>query len=149
MAIEFDRYAREGNEFIKELSQALGHPDDQAQAGILLRSTLHILRDRITIGESLHLLAQLPMFLKALYVEQWEYLEEPIKTSSLEEFTEAVKGEQATFGERQFNWPEPTADLVRTVFNSLGKYWTEGEIEDVVAQLPPSLKPLFEIKIRG
>lgn len=148
MAIEFDRYAQEGNAFIKELSLALGHPDNQDQTGILLRSTLHVLRDRITIGASFHLLAQLPMFLKALYVEQWKYLEEPEKSSSLEEFTKAVEREQATFGERRFNWSEPTADLVRTIFNALGKYWTEGEIEDVMAQLPPSLKPLFEIKIR-
>ena len=143
-AINFDKFAQEGNAFLNQLAADLGHADDKNQTAILLRSSLHVLRDRITISESFHLLAQLPMFLKALYVEQWKYREYPLVIESLEEFEREVEKEQAKFGETRFDWQESTADIVRTIFNSLGRYWSEGEIEDVLTQLPLSLKPLFE-----
>lgn len=149
MATNFEKFAQEGQAFINDLSEALGHPHDKGQTTILLRASLHVLRDRITISESFHLLAQLPMFLKALYVEQWKYREKPEKIDSLEEFTREIEREQAKYGETRFDWQEPTSEIVRTIFNTLGKYWAEGQLEDVEAQLPPALQPLFEIKIRN
>jgi uncharacterized protein (DUF2267 family) len=75
MAINFNKYAEEGNLFVKNLAKSFGHPDEIGPTGIVLRAVLHTLRDRITISESLSLIAQLPMFLKAVYVDTWKFRE--------------------------------------------------------------------------
>lgn len=141
--INFEKFAAEGNAFINELSSNLGHQDDKDQVGILLRSVLHVIRDCITVQQSLHLIAQLPMFLKAIYVEQWSYREKPIHINNLEEFSKKVEEEQWKFGERQFDWNEPTLNLVQTIINTLHKYVSVGEFRDVVAELPKGIKSLF------
>jgi uncharacterized protein (DUF2267 family) len=151
MAINFEKFAAEGNEFINELSRNLGHENEKGQVAILLRAVLHSLRNCITVAQSLNFISQLPMFLKAIYVEQWKYSEKPERIKSLKEFANKVEEEQRQFGERQFNWNEPTIDLVKIVFNSLGKYTTPGQIEDMISELPSELKGLFpeSVKVRS
>jgi len=88
MGLNFERYAQDANAFIKRLAQELGHPEEPRRAEIIVRSVLHTLRDRITVAESLNFMAQLPMFLKALYVDEWKYREKPERLKNLEEFAE-------------------------------------------------------------
>ncbi|RDV14542.1 DUF2267 domain-containing protein [Pontibacter diazotrophicus] len=147
MANYFDKFAQEGNEYLNELAADMGHPEEKGQTYILLRSVLHVLRDRITISESFHVLSQLPMFLRGIYVEQWEYREKPLKIDSLEEFKEAVKQEQAKFGERQFDWGQSTEDLISMILTSLGtRYLTEGQLQHIATQMPKEIQPLFPVK---
>ena len=141
--INFERYADEGNEFLNTLAKNLGHKDDKAQVGILLRAVLHCIRDCITIPQSFHLIAELPMFLKALYVEQWRYSEKPERIKKITEFTDKIESEQEKMGERLFNWHEPTLDLVRTVINTLRRYLQPGLLEHIAAESTIELKPLF------
>lgn len=149
MAINFDKFAQEGNLFLKELAQQLGHPDEQARSGIILRAVLHTLRERITIGESFNLLAQLPMFLKGVYVDNWKYSEKPLRISTKEEFFKEVEKHQDQYGEQQFDWDKSTEEIVRIVIKELGKYVSRGEFEDVTAQLPNDLKDIFSESIHA
>jgi uncharacterized protein (DUF2267 family) len=143
MGMNFEKYAQEGNSFIKILAKELGHPDEIARTGIILRSVLHTLRDRISMGESLNLLSQLPMFIKAVYVDNWEYRDKPLPLKTREDFYNAVEKHQSLYGEKQFNWINSTAEIVQTVLTTLGKYVSQGEFEDVISQLPVELKELF------
>lgn len=86
MGLNFNKYAQEGNEFLKELAVELGHPEEINRTAIILRSVLHLFRDRITISESFDFLSQLPMFLKGIYVENWKYSEKPLRIKNLTEF---------------------------------------------------------------
>jgi len=72
MQINFDKYAQTGRDFVKKIATKLGDPDDLEVAGRLLRSTLHVLRDQSTPEESVQFISQLPMFVKALYVDGWK-----------------------------------------------------------------------------
>lgn len=144
MAINFDKFAQEGNTYLKQLASELGHPDEMGQVSILLKAVLHTLRDRITISESMHVLSQLPMFLKGIYVEGWEYRDKPLKLSDLEEFKEAVKQEQAKHGEQQFDWQQSTDELISMVIASISKrYLTGGQLRHVIDQMPAEIKELF------
>lgn len=147
MANYFDKFAQEGNEYLNELAADLGHPEEMGQTYILLRSVLHVVRDRIMISESFHVLSQLPMFLRGLYVEHWEYRETPLKIDSLEEFKNAVKQEQAKLGEQQFDWGQSTEDLISMILTSLGvHYLTEGQLQHIASQMPKDLQPLFPVE---
>lgn len=149
MAINFDKFAQEGNLFLKELAQQLGHPEEQARSGIILRAVLHTLRERITMGESLNMLAQLPMFLKGVYVDNWKYSEKPVRINTKEEFFEEVEKHQDQYGEQQFDWKKSTEEIVRIVIKELGKYVSKGEFEDITAQLPKDLKDIFSESIHA
>ncbi|WMJ73733.1 DUF2267 domain-containing protein [Cytophagaceae bacterium ABcell3] len=141
--INFEKFVNEGHRILNELSVELGHPEEKERTGIVLRAVLHTLRNHISIPQSLNLLAQLPMFLKGIYVEQWKYHEKPIRIKSLEHFAEEVEKEQSNFGESRFDWDQSTIDISKTVLNYLRKYISEGEIEDITAELPKELKELF------
>lgn len=68
MALNFNQYAAEGNTFMKAYAKELRLTGDYDKAGRILSTVLHGLREMITTEESLQLIAQLPMFLKAVYV---------------------------------------------------------------------------------
>jgi uncharacterized protein (DUF2267 family) len=147
MANYFDKFAQEGNAYINQLAADLGHPEEQGQAYILLRAVLHTLRDRIMMSEALHVLSQLPMFLKGVFAEHWEYRDQPLQIESLEEFKDAVKQEQARHGEQQFNWAQSTEDLISMVLTSLGtRYLTEGQLQHIAMQMPKDVQPLFPVE---
>jgi uncharacterized protein (DUF2267 family) len=139
----FEKYDSERNEFLKELSENLNHPENPDQVERVLRAVLHILRERLSIQQSFHLLSQLPVFLKLLYIEGWKYHEKPVRIRSLEKFKEAVKDEQFKLGERDFDWTASTEKIMNTILTSLRKYLSHGEILDVLATLPAELHPLF------
>jgi uncharacterized protein (DUF2267 family) len=147
MALNFEKYAQDGNSFVKTLAQNLGHPEEIGRSGIILRAVLHTLRERITISESLNMLAQLPMFLKALYVDNWEYREKPLSLKTQEEFFTEVEKHQEHYGEQEFNWDMSTGEIINTVFITLGKYVSQGEMENIISQLPKELKKLLREKV--
>ena len=143
MGLNFEKYAHEGNSFIKELAGNLGHPEETGRTGIILRAVLHTLRERLSIGESLNLVSQLPVFLKGIYVDNWEYKDKPSEIRTIEDFKNEVKRLQDHYGEQQFNWETPTEEIIRTVISTLGKYISKGEFEDIMTQMPKPLKELF------
>lgn len=140
----FDKYVSETNTYVKGLAEELGHPEEITQTIRLLRAVLHSIRDRIDMGESLDLLSQLPMILKALYVEQWKYHEKPpLRYKDMEGLAEAVKKEQERIGEQSFDWPEPTEELVKKVVSSLRQFMTDGQAIHVMGQMPKEVRELF------
>jgi uncharacterized protein (DUF2267 family) len=142
MAINFNKYAEEGNLFVKNLAKAFGHPEEIGRTGIILRAVLHTLRERITVSESISMIAQLPMFLKAIYVDTWKYREKPARLNK-EAFLKEVERHQDQYGEYEFKWEKSTEEIVKLVLKELGTYITKGELEDILAQLPEDLKELF------
>lgn len=145
MAVNFDKFAHEGNEFINELAKKLHQTENKGQVSILVRAVLHVLRDRITIPQSFNLMAQLPMFLKGIYVDQWKYRERPASIRTMQEFCQAVEDEQAKYGEREFDWEASTEELVKAVLEVIGmRYISAGEISDIVSELPAELKQVFD-----
>jgi uncharacterized protein (DUF2267 family) len=76
MLSNFEKYAEEGNWFINKVAREIGHPGDPALAFRITRAVLRALRDRITIEESMHLISEMPMILKAVYVDGWNIAKE-------------------------------------------------------------------------
>lgn len=142
--MNFEKFAQEGNQFLNELAANLGHPDERNRASMLLRAVFYTLRDSITMGESLDFISPLPMTLKALYVDQWKYHESPPKRlRTVDEFCGEVELAQRGLGEREFNWRQSTADLVRGVFQSLDKYIPEGEWNHLASNVHEDVRSLF------
>jgi uncharacterized protein (DUF2267 family) len=142
MALQFNKYAEEGNQFVNKLAFELGHPEEKSRTGIVLRSVLHTLRDRITVSESLNLISQFPMFLKAIYVDNWKYLESPLQYSTIDEFSKEVENHQERYGEHDFDWKKSTTEIIQIVLGEMSQYISRGEAESIISQLPAELKDL-------
>lgn len=137
---KFDKYAQEGNEFLHHLATELGHPEELDKTMIILKATLHALRDRITIAESFDLMSQLPLVIKGIYVEHWKYSEKPANFKTFEEFKERVKQEQQLHGETEFDWSMHTDEIIHKVLKTLkDRYLSEGQLEHVLDNLPKDI----------
>jgi uncharacterized protein (DUF2267 family) len=69
--MNIEKHAASAHAFLLELAEEIGRPADRDHAGRVLRCVLHTLRRRLTAEESLDLVAQLPVFIKGLYVDGW------------------------------------------------------------------------------
>jgi uncharacterized protein (DUF2267 family) len=120
----FDTTLQKTHIWLNDLMQVLGWMDKH-KAYLALRSTLHVLRDRITVDELAQLEAQLPMLIRGFYYEGWDPTGKPLRERHTEQFLAHI--EQAFRRDDPID-PERSA---RAVFTVLAKRVTEGQIKDV------------------
>ena len=141
MALNFNQYAQEGHTFIKDYAEHMGFGNDYDRAGRVLTSTLHALRDIIPFAESVQLMAQFPMFLKAVYVNGWTTRRRPERMKHMEEFIELVRKHDGVAAVNDFGYDEELAEkYIQLTFMFLRKNVSLGELEDVRDSLPKDLK---------
>ena len=146
MSLDFEKFAQKGNEFLNEIARELGHAHDKDKAGRKLRAILHGMRDQITLEESIQLIAQLPMFLKAIYVDNWG-LNKKNKINHLNEFIKVVKKYDPNTADLDFINDDEILIATEVIFFVLQKYISEGEMEHIKAVLPMDLKKLLRNEI--
>ncbi|REJ81731.1 MAG: DUF2267 domain-containing protein [Bacteroidetes bacterium] len=139
MSLLFETYTHKGNEFLNHVSSFLTIKE-KSRSGRITRCVLKTLRDRLTHAESLQLLAQLPMAIKALYVDGWKYSEKPNKIKTMQEFIDEVIRTDGNSAWKDFSSEEEVIEGINAVFKTLAIYVSPGEIEDVMAVLPRELK---------
>lgn len=143
MALNFNQYAAEGNTFMKAYAKELGLTKDLDKAGRILTTILHGIRSMISTEESLQLIAQLPMFLKAIYVNGWAIKTKKEKIKSMEDFIDHLRTISKKTSLVDFDSNEIAEEDVFSTFNMLRNYVSSGQMDDVIGQLPKQLKRLF------
>jgi len=143
MALNFNKYVQSGQAFLNELADRLGTPKDQDRAARILKTILHLLREQISVQESAQLIAQLPMFLKAVYVDGWRIGAKQNKIRDYELFVCEVRCPPANKVYSDFDSDEETIEAIRIVFGMIQEKVSKGEIEDILGNLSPEIRPLF------
>ncbi|MCE2613003.1 DUF2267 domain-containing protein [Flavobacteriaceae bacterium D16] len=144
MALNFNQYATEGNTFLKHYAKEMNLGDNREKAGRILTAILHALRDIITTEESLQFIAQLPMFLKAVYVNGWTIRRDRPKVRRIPEFIDLVRKHDGPAAINDFEYSDEVAEqYINTTFIYLRKYVSLGEMEDIRDGLPKELKSLI------
>lgn len=143
MTLNFQKYAAEGDQFIQALAKELGYPEDKARAGRVLKVSLHGLRSLISVNESLQLISQFPMFLKAVYVDQWNLHKTKKKIKHMEDFIDELIGIDGSSGEHDFPSREEAEKSLNVLFNVLRRYVSLGELKDIETGLPKELKTML------
>jgi len=145
MVTHFANYEQEGNAFIKKVATELGTPDDEEHAFRVTQSVFHVLRDRITIEESMHLISQLPMVIKALYINNWKISKDRQKIDTVEEFCDAVRDQCKRLAGRDFGDDSDTRQAAQAVFKAIRQCTGDGEIRHIQSQLPQALSELWNV----
>ncbi|WP_281846724.1 DUF2267 domain-containing protein [Olleya namhaensis] len=147
MSLNFNQFASEANAFLKEYTKSLSLNGDTEKAGRILSSILHGLRDIISTEESLQLIAQFPMFLKAVYVNSWSLHKKNKKINTMEEFIDLVRVFDGVTAMHDFKSYELSENYINVTFILLRKYISLGEMEDIKSELPKDLKNMVYHRI--
>lgn len=134
----FDSTLQKTNIWLKDIMAELG-TEDRHKAFLALRAVLHTIRDRMLLGESVELGAQLPMLIRGLYFEGWHPARKPLKERHKEQFLAHIP---------VYFKNEPDVDsekIVRAVFRVIANHVSEGEIEDIKHLLPEELRELWPV----
>jgi uncharacterized protein (DUF2267 family) len=132
----FDRTVQKTNEWLNELT-AFHDGLDREKAYLVLRASLHALRDRLTPEEAAQLGAQLPMLIRGFYYEGWRPTGKPVKQRHKEEFLAQLEKALDGYGLGR------AEDIARIVFRLLDRRISAGEMEDVRQGLPREIRDLF------
>ncbi|MGB5238269.1 MAG: DUF2267 domain-containing protein [Flavobacteriaceae bacterium] len=144
MALNFNQYATEGNTFLKHYAKEMNLADNRDKAGRIFSSILHALRDIISPEESLQFIAQLPMFLKAVYVNGWSLKRDKPRIKKMAEFIDLVRKHDGPAAINDFEYSDEVAEqYIDTTFIYLRKYISLGEMEDIRDGLPKDLKSMI------
>lgn len=143
MALNFNQYAAEGNEFLKQYAKEIDLSEHPEKAGRILNSILHGLRSIITVEESLQFIAQLPMFLKAVYVNGWSIKAKKERVKDIKGFIDLIRSLDGKTSWYDFESDEIAEDYIQSTFLVLRTYVSSGEMEDIRDELPKRLKKLF------
>ena len=145
MAINIGKYVEDANVFIKHVAQELGTPEDTDHASRVTKAVLHTLREKISVEESIHLISQLPLILKGVYVDGWDISREFMSESdTLEEFYDEIRVHASRTADRDFGDNQQTKENITAVLKVMRSYVSEGEMNHIKRQLPKSIAVLFE-----
>lgn len=142
MEHHFENYAKEGNNFLKRVAAELGAPDDTEHAFRVLQAVFYTIRDRITPQESLHFISELPMAVKAMYVNNWKIHDRRKKYETKAEFLNEIYNSINT---SPIDFGSSAEEEVQRVFKALKQTVSEGELEHVRGQLTPEIAELLNV----
>ncbi len=142
MALNFNQFAVEANTFLKNYTKELNLDGDVDKAGRILSSILHGLREIISMEESLQLMAQFPMFLKAVYVNGWSSRKRKLKVKNMTDFIDLIREFDGNTSIYDFESDEVAESYIISTFILLRQYISLGELEDIRTELPKDLKSM-------
>lgn len=129
----FDTTLEKTNGILKYIEEMYGWPKARRnQSYAALRAVLHTLRDRLTVEETAQLSAQLPMLVRGIYFEGWDPTRTPMKMHR-DEFLRRI------YTAVPYEIPGGTERLFDVVIGALRRHVTEGEWQDVRANLPKDM----------
>jgi uncharacterized protein (DUF2267 family) len=142
MALNFNQFAVEANTFLKNYTKELNLDGDLDKSGRILSSILHGLREIISVEESLQLIAQFPMFLKAVYVNGWSSRKKKKRVKNMTDFIDLIREFDGKTSIYDFESDEVAESYITTTFIVLRQYVSLGELEDIRTELPKDLKSM-------
>ena len=116
--------------------------EDKEKVYRATKAVLQAMRDRLPIEETVHLMANLPMVMKGMMMDGYDYHQKPVRIRALDDFYSCVQG----YYDAQRRDEIDVEKLTRAVVAMLKRRIGEGEIHKVAANMPTELKPLFQIE---
>lgn len=141
MVLDFEKYATKGNEFIRLVSLELEVPRDMA--GRVTRAVLHAMRNRFNHQESFQLMAQLPMAIKAIYVDGWRFSRAQTRLRHITDLLEEVRSEDGKLSGYDFGNNEHALRAIKAVFKSISTFVSPGQMTDLLLTLPTEVRTFF------
>jgi len=125
------------SEWLNELRDDLQWPE-KARAYLLLRQTMHAIRDFLTVDEAADLASQLPVLVRGVFYDGWDPSKTPTKPRNKSDLLARIEG--------SFN-KDPLEDserAVAAVFDLLRRHISEGEFDQVRNAMRKPIQELWQ-----
>lgn len=143
VSMNFEKHTKTGEAFVREIAVEMGCPEDVLKAGRVLRAVLHTLRNQSTPEECVQLISQLPMLIKAVFVDGWRISGHGQRVRNIDGFIASVMEADGASAWDDFATEEVSLAAIAAVLRVVQKHVSEGEIEDFRRTLPEALRPLL------
>lgn len=141
MEAKFEEFAQDAKRFIETVAQELETPGDVDHAYRVTQAVIQSLRDHIPIEESMEMIAQLPMILKAMYVNGWRINKERKHYHSKQELLESVCKEADRA--EHFDFQNNCKGAVQAVLRTIKRFVDAEELVDVRGQMPEEVAEIM------
>ncbi|KFC62372.1 hypothetical protein FG93_06072 [Bosea sp. LC85] len=131
----FERSAQATHIWLNEITEQIG--PDRKLAWHVLSVVLRVLRDRLQPEDAAHLAAQLPLFVRGAFYDQYRPSQQPLALRTQDEFVQRI---QDTLGNVR---PVNPAAAAKAVFAVLQHHLDPGEIAKVRHALPEGIRALW------
>lgn len=132
----FDKTLQQTHEWLNDIAERLAY-HDRRDAYSALRGVLMALRDRLTIEEAVHLGDQLPMLIRGIYYEGWKPSLNPGPERTADEFLSMIQRNL------RYDIRRDADRIAHEVFGVLASRVSQGEIDDVIHQLPQAIRQVL------
>ena len=143
MTIELEKDIATGPDFVHKLSTRLGMEGNRGRTERIIRKVLHILRERLTIEESMQVIAQLPIVLKGWYVHGWSPDHKKSRSKTIGDLAREIALEDRAARCGDFYGQGEVILAIRAFMETLADGGFPGEIEEMIDVMPPDLKHLM------
>lgn len=144
MGIDFEKYTMKGNEFLNILAQKLGDEKNRDRAARILRSVFAMLRNHITVEESIQLLAQMPVAIKGIYVDGWTLSHSRERVRTFDGLINEIALHEGSIIWKDFSNREEVIGAVRAVVETMAHYVSKEELMEAFEGFPKGLKMSFQ-----
>lgn len=138
----FEQYENDATRFVSEVTRELDNQGNHQASVRIMTSVLHVFRDILTLEGSLHLISQLPLLIKGIYVSGW-HLGVKEKIKDRDHLIERLLLQNPRTGPGDFGTDEKALNNVMAIIRVLQRHVSPGEIDDIKAQFPLELKELW------
>ncbi|MEU7929501.1 DUF2267 domain-containing protein [Micromonospora sp. NPDC049801] len=133
MISAFESSLDKTNLILKDIEDAYGWPKERRnQSYAALRTVLHLLRDRLAVGESVEFAQQLPVLVRGIYFDGWNPSDVPIKLNRDDFLYEVRQG-------FPYDAEGGAERVTQVVLDTLRRHVTQGEWQDVKDTMPKDL----------
>ncbi len=130
----FEGYVEKSWEWVREVAADLSIPEEKAQR--IIRVVLHALRAKISTQESFHLISQLPMIWKGIYVDGWKINEQKERMHGMEEYLDEIRKVDKQMAAYDFGNDQQARKMIFAVWKLLANHVSPQEITQICNCLP-------------
>ena len=128
-ALNFEKYAADGNRFIAAVAAQLDC--DRNYAARVTRAVLHAVRDRIPLHDAVQFAQGLPLMIKGVYFDQYDISTVPVHIRRPGDFIDFVRYKNGRSGWRDFPGDKDVEDAIAAVFRVLERTMDYGQVEQI------------------
>ncbi|PKV63400.1 DUF2267 domain-containing protein [Pontibacter ramchanderi] len=142
MPFIFEDCKREAAALLQNVATEL-ETKDLNKAGRIFRAVLQSIRDRLPVHDAIHFAAQLPVFWKGIYFDQYDPDKVPVKIEDAGDWINYIRSKNAFAANNDFQQDEEIMAAFRAVFQALQRTMTNEQLQLVRESLNEDIQELL------
>ncbi|GGG22008.1 DUF2267 domain-containing protein [Pontibacter amylolyticus] len=142
MPFIFEDSTKDAALLLKDVAAEL-QTEDLNKAGRIFRAVLQSVRDRMPVHDAIQFSAQLPVFWKGVYFDQYDLNKVPVKIRDAHDWINYIRNKNAFAADNDFQQDEEITAAFRAVFQALQRTMTDGQLQKVKESMNEDIQELL------